>query len=171
MSYSPTFWGYTMSNPARAYFAQCPTLHGFDELYGDGSASDWIYIQVIALYGASSNKDKELVKSISIFAEAFAAETKRYRLSELMLFFGRYKAGRYDNSFQTFDTKRIGNAFFHEFLPQRSKEISMFSQWREEEESLKRRELPEGYVVPEGYNPYTWYKERLKNGELKKYDL
>nr|WP_302830087.1 hypothetical protein [uncultured Bacteroides sp.] len=166
MSYSPTFWGYTMSKPERAYFAQCPTLRKFDELYGDGSASDWIYIQVVALYGASSNKDKELAKSISIFSEAFAAETKQYKLSELMLFFGRYKAGRYDNSFQTFDTKRIGNAFFHEFLPQRSKEIGMFSQWKEEEESLKRRELPEGYVIPEGFNSLTWYQERKRRGEI-----
>lgn len=146
--------------------ATCPTVSDFDWIYGEGSASDWIAIQIIALFGASSSKDKELVNSIIIFSETFAAETKRYKLSELMLFFGRYKAGKYDNSYQSFDTKRIGNAFFKEFLPQREYEIGVYHQRQSQEESLKRRELPEGYVIPEGYNPYTWYKELIKRGKI-----
>ena len=26
----------------------------------------------------------------------------------------------------------------------------------------RRRELPKGYIVPDGYNTYTWYKEILR---------
>ncbi len=36
------------------------------------------------------------------------------------------------------------------------------------EEALARRELPAGYTIPEGYNPYTWYletKRRAANGD------
>ena len=84
-----------------------------------------------------------------------------------MLFFGRYKAGRYDNSYQSFDTKRIGNAFFKEFLPQWRNEIALYIQRQQQEAYLERRELPKGYVIPKGYNPDTWYRERLKRGEIK----
>lgn len=147
--------------------ANSPTLYEIEAMYGEGSSTDWVLIQIMALFGASSSKDKEMVNSIAFFSESFAAETQKYKLSELMLFFGRYKAGKYDNSYQSFDTKRIGNAFFKEFLLQREYEIGMYHQRQSQEESLKRRELPEGYVIPEGYNSYTWYLERLKRGELK----
>lgn len=167
LSFSPNLWGYTLSNPERAYMAECPTLATYDQLYGEGSSTIWIHIQVTALYGASPSKDKELVNSISIFSETFAAEVRHYKLSELMLFFGRYKAGRYDNSYQSFDTKRIGNAFFKEFLLQRKSEIGMFIGYQQQEAALARRELPKGYVIPDGYNPITWYKERLRRGEIK----
>lgn len=147
--------------------ANCPNLYNYDEMYGDGSSVDWIEIQILALYGSSSSRDKGASDSIRFFSESFTPQVRRYKLSEIMLFFARYKAGMYDNSYQSFDTKRIGNAFFKEFLPQREYERSMYHQRQSQEESLKRRELPDGYVIPEGYNPYTWYKERLKRGELK----
>ena len=79
-----------------------------------------------------------------------------------MLYFARYKAGRYDNSFSQFDARRIGNAFFKEFIPERSKEIESCERKRRNEEALNRRELPKGYIVPDGYNTYTWYKEILR---------
>lgn len=166
-AYAPNLWGYTLSNPERAYIAECPTLLIYDKLYGEGSSTIWIHIHVTALYGASPSKDKELANSIAIFSETFAAEARQYKLSELMLFFGRYKAGRYDNSYQSFDTKRIGNAFFKEFLIQRKNEIGMFIHKQQQEASLERRELPKEYIIPDGYNPDTWYRERLKRGEIK----
>ena len=85
-----------------------------------------------------------------------------------MLFFSRYKSGRYDNSFSQFDARRIGNAFFKEFIPERQKEIDRCEKRKIIEEALTRRELPAGYTIPEGYNPYTWYletKRRAANGD------
>lgn len=165
--YAPNLWGYTLNYPERAFKAECPTLLTYDKLYGEGSSTIWIHIHVTALYGASPSKDKELANSIAIFSETFSAEVRLYKLSELMLFFGRYKAGRYDNSYQSFDTKRIGNAFFKEFLPQWRNEIALYIHRQQQEAYLESRELPKGYVVPEGYNPDTWYRERLKRGEIK----
>ena len=85
-----------------------------------------------------------------------------------MLFFSRYKSGRYDNSFSQFDARRIGNAFFKEFIPERQKEIDRCEKRKINEEALARRELPAGYTIPKGYNPYTWYletKRRAANGD------
>lgn len=160
--FSPQNWGYTARNPEKAYYADCPTLQKYDEFYGEGNAEFWIYGQVIALFGSSSSKDPGVVDGITIFAQSFASQVKIYKLSELMLFFARYKAGRYDNSFSQFDARRIGNAFFKEFIPERSKEIESCERKRRNEEALNRRELPKGYIVPDGYNTYTWYKEILR---------
>lgn len=160
--YNPKHWEYALKNPNKAYLAECPALIDYDAMYGEGASADWIYIQVMAIFGSSSNKDKEQVDAIGLFASSFAQEVKVYKLSELMLFFGRYKAGRYDNSFSTFDTKRIGNAFFKEFLPQRASEIDIAERAKAAEESMKRRELPEGYKIPQGYNSYTWYVEQMR---------
>lgn len=165
-AYNPQHWEYALTNPTKAYMASCPTLAKYDAIYGKGASSDWIYIQVLALYGSSSSRDKALVDGIGLFSATFAQEARTYKLSELMLFFARYKAGRYDNSYSSFDTKRIGNAFFKEFLPQRNAEMDAAIRYAEQEESMKRRELPEGYIIPQGYNPYTWYLERKRRGEL-----
>ena len=163
-SYSPTNWGYTAMNAERAYKADCPELVIYDMLDGDGSSVDWIYIQVLALYGSSSNSDKGVAKGISIFASSFAAQVRGFKLSELMLFFARYKAGKYDNSYSTFDAKRIGNAFFKEFLPERNQELDVINRRLEQEEIEKRKFIP-----PEGYSSLTWHekleRERKKRSE------
>ena len=168
-AYNPVHWGYTAQNPGKAYAALCPTLGEMDGLYGTGTAANWIDMQVSALFGASSKTDPGLASGIGIFADTFAAEVRTYKLSELMLFFARYKAGVYDNSYATFDTRRIGNAFFKEFIPQRVQELAALERKRDTENYLKSRELPEGYTVPEGYTPYTWYLERVRRGEIQSF--
>lgn len=122
--FSPVYWGYTSSIPEKAYKAVCPTVSELDELYGSGSSSYWINVQITALFGSSSNRDVELICGIKLFSDSFASQVGIYKLSELMLFFSRYKAGTYDNSYSTFDTRRIGGAFFKEFLPQRLSELT-----------------------------------------------
>ena len=167
--FSPSNWGYTAQNSTKAYFADCPTLQKFDEVYGEGNGEFWVYSQVMALFGSSSSKDVGVVDGIKIFSQSFAPQVRLYKLSELMLFFARYKAGRYDNSFSHFDARRIGNAFFKEFIPERSREIDYCEKRRLNNEVLARRELPPGYEIPSGYNTYTWYletKKRAENGDL-----
>ena len=137
-------------------------LQEIDTLYGPGSSFVWMYNQISALFGASSSKDAAQVNGIGIFSENFAREARGYKLSELMLFFGRYKAGRYDDSYSAFDTRRIGNAFFHGFLPHRRQELEALERITQQKQSEARRELPEGYTIPEGYNPWTWYQEQCR---------
>lgn len=163
--FSPANWGYTARNPSKAYYAECPTLQKYDEFYGDGNSDFWVYSQIMALFGASSSKDVGVVDGIKIFAQSFASQVKVYKLSELMLFFARYKAGRYDNSFSQFDARRIGNAFFKEFLPERNREIAKCETRKTSEDTLSRVALPPGYL-PEGYTSLTWYQETKRLAKL-----
>lgn len=153
-AYSPMHWGYAMSNPERAYMAECPTLRQYADAFGLPHAAMWVRIQVTQLYGASSNRDKGVSDGIKLFADCFASEVAGYKLSELMLFFARYKAGRYDNSYASFDSKRIGNAFFKEFLKERVHEIDKAERARVQREIEERRFTP-----PEGHSSLSWYQE------------
>lgn len=162
--FAPSHWGYALSNPEKAYMAECPTMLAYEKLYGEGVSADWVYMQVLALYGSSGNKDKAVSDGILLFAQAFAQEVKTYKLSELMLFFARYKAGRYDNSYASFDAKRIGNAFFHEFIRERNNELDKITKEQTQKEIEERRFTP-----PEGHTSFSWYQElkrRASNGDV-----
>ena len=104
-----------------------------------------------------------MADGIRLFAASFAKETSIFKLSELMLFFARYKAGKYDNSYYSFDTRRIGNAFFKEFLPERQRELDRITKEEEQRKIEERRFTP-----PEGYSSLSWYnhlKERASKGD------
>lgn len=82
-----------------------------------------------------------------------------------MLFFARYKAGKYDASYASFDAKRIGNAFFHEFLKERSWELEKINKEKAQKEIELRRFTP-----PDGYSSLSWYNElkrRASEGDEK----
>ncbi len=158
--FSPANWGYASQNPERAYKAQCPTLQQYDSLYGEGSSDLWIETMVTGLFGASSSREKGNANGIHVFCQSFAAQVKGFKLSELLLFFGRYKAGRYDNSYASFDARRIGNAFFREFVPERNLEIDRINRIAEQKRIEKRRFTP-----PEGYSSLSWYQELKKRAE------
>ena len=152
--FSPNNWGYTLSHPDKAYMADCPTLVAYEQIYGEGVSADWIRIQVLTLFGASNCKDIGVADGIKLFAQSFAQEVKTYKLSELMLFFARYKAGRYDNSYASFDAKRIGNAFFHEFVKERNNELDRITRQQNQQEIEER-----SFTPPKGYSSYSWYQE------------
>lgn len=161
--FSPSNWGYVLANVEKAYQADCPTLLTYDSLYGEGLSVDWIRFQVLALYGSSNCKDIGVVDGIKLFAQSFAYEVKNFKISELMLFFARYKAGKYDNSYSSFDSKRIGNAFFNEFLKERSYELDRINRINIQNEIEERRFIP-----PQGYSSLSWYtelKERASRGD------
>lgn len=159
-SFSPQHWAYAAAHVTRAYTALCPTLQQYADCFGQEYAADWVQIQILALYGSSSNQSKGVADGIPLFSASFAAEVGRYKLSELMLFFARYKAGRYDKSFSTFDCRRIGNSFFREFLPDRADELYRIELGRQQSLRLENErcyKTANDSEIPEGYTSYTWF--------------
>lgn len=155
--FSPKNWGYASHYPERAYNADCPTLNQYESLYGEGSAAYWVEIQILGLFGSSSCRDKGIVDGVQLFCQSFAYQVGQFKLSELMLFFSRYKAGRYDDSFSTFNTRRIGNAFFKEFLTERNRELDVINR-KDEQEAIERRR----FIPPAGETSLSFYKKQIK---------
>lgn len=155
--FDPSKWGYVAQNAEKAYKADVPYLIHIENTYGRAYATMWIRAHVLALFGSSSCKDEEIANGIKLFAETFTSQTKGFKLSELMLFFARYKAGRYDNSYSAFDARRIGNAFFKEFLPERNRELDKIVR-EEEQMKIEKR----SFTPPPGYSSLSWYEELKK---------
>ena len=153
-AFSPMQWGYAASNPEKAYMADCPTLLQLDALYGGGTSAYWVDTQVSALFGSSSSREKGIVDGIVIFCQSFSSQISGFKMSEVMLFFARYKAGRYDNSYGAFDSRRIGNAFFKEFVPERNKELDLINRNKLAEEIERRR-----FVPPKGHTSLSLVQE------------
>lgn len=152
--FSPVHWSYAINNVEKAYKAECPTIFDYSEKFGFEYAAMWIRSQVMALYGSSSNREKGIADGIKLFCDSFTAQVKGFKLSELMLFFARYKAGRYDNSFASFDARRIGNAFFKEFLPERNRELDVLF-WKD----AQAKEDERRFIPPPGYSSLTLVTE------------
>ena len=123
-NYSPVNWSYLPQIGDEAYTRECPSIGALDELYQmKGVARMWIDEQVTAMYLMSSSKEN-MRTPISLFASNFSVVAAPYKLTELMLFFSRYAVGMYDNSYSTFNSRRIGVAFHSEFLPQREQALA-----------------------------------------------
>ena len=152
-----------MGNVEKAYTSETPCLAHIEQMHGSDTMVHWIKGQILALFGSSSSDDKGMADGLSLFAQSFAMQVRGFKLTELMLFFARYKSGKYDNSYIKFDARRIGNAFFKEFLPERNMELNRINSKKIQDEIEQRR-----YTPPEGYSSLSWYnelKERAENGD------
>lgn len=119
-AYCPDRWPDVMTRgELQAAVWPCPTLGQLAALYGPGAPAAWIDLQLTALSLGSrpAGGTEQAARAIAQFAPAFAATALTYKLTELMYFFGAWRAGLYDNSFAAFDTRRIGVAFHQEFAP------------------------------------------------------
>jgi hypothetical protein len=154
--YSPKFWGYANKNPEKAFTAESPTIYEVGEFFGHEISVSWIMTQVTALYHASASTDENMSDGIRQFSECFATEVKQYKLSELLLFFARYQAGRYDETWSTFNPRRIGYSFFHDFLEERNNELAAIEIRLSKEKALKN---------VSGGITYTEYQELKKRAE------
>lgn len=123
--YSPANWAYVARNEREAYTAECPALGALPDLYGFSDAcAMWIDTQLTAMFLSSGSRDATLGESITMFARSFAEQVRPYKLTELMLFFSKYRAGMWDESYIQFSPKRIGNCFFGKFIPERNRMLA-----------------------------------------------
>lgn len=142
--------------------ANVPTLLQLSEIYGPGFPAKWIQIHISDLFAGSSAKDEELAKGIKEFSYILASAAKNYKLSEMLAFFGLYRIGRYDDSYQSFDKRRIGVAF-----GRFEKEIAYVREKYELERKRREREQRQ-FNPPDGYTPLEWVRHlrrRAKEGD------
>lgn len=172
--YNPKHWGYALSNPDKAYMADSPTLMGLNKKFnasqdGKTPASAWIATHLFKLFESSSSKNDNIAKSIISFAEAFANDAAQFKLTELMIFFARYQAGRYGQDQYAFDPRRIGNVFRREFLPDRNAELARLHRKSEQDRIEQERfETPEGYTSQQ---LYQLLKKKAEEGDSKAAEL
>lgn len=116
------------------YLGDYPTLAEIRSAYGDNIPTAWLTPQIInlaAFCGIREKLDKQLIRET---AEVIAAEYYYLKVSELMLFFHRFKAGWYGMFYGSIDPLVITSALV-KFVNERNAEIG-----REEQRQRKARE-------------------------------
>ena len=129
LNYSPQNWGRVADSPERAYAWQCPTVMALSELYGRACPRMWLDEQLTHLFLTSQSRDASQADAqLGAFVDAFTGTVAGYKLSEVMLFLARYKAGVYGRSFAAFDVRNVGQTFHHEFLADRRRELTLIEE-------------------------------------------
>ena len=123
-NYSPANWGVVAQSARRAYLWVCPTVGALAPLFGPRCPVMWLDEQVTHLFLTSQSRDASAAAAqIEAFVSSFVGTVAEFKLTEVMLFLARYKAGVYGRSFAAFDVRNVGQTFHHEFVQQRRQEL------------------------------------------------
>ena len=116
-----------------AVMGDYPTLTDICLTYGKTFSEQWLYPQIVdvALFTGVKNLNKEQVRSL---ASVIAVEYRFLKVTELLLFFHRFKTGRYGRFYGSVDPMVITCAL-REFMRERNDMIAQYEQERRERES------------------------------------
>lgn len=146
--YAPTHWGLMVSDARRAYTWVCPTVGALAELYGRPCPAMWMDEQVTHLFLTSQSRDaSQAAAQVETFVDSFVGVTARYKLTEVMLFLARYKAGVYGGATFAFDARLVGQTFHREFLPDRQRELARIEEERITSEQQAERTLRAAHAL------------------------
>lgn len=102
----------------RAYLGHAPALFSVSEAFGAGTARSWLVVQLNDLSEFAGCKDKLPVKKLDELANIILKNYGYLRLTEMMDFFRRFKAGEYGRFYGAVDPMVITCAM-REFMKER----------------------------------------------------
>ena len=129
------------------FFGDAPVLSELNAVYGEMTATMWLVPQLYDLSEYCGCKDKLQGKPLEECASVIATEFYYLKVSEIMLYFHRFKSGRYGRFYGSVDPLVITTSL-REFVKERSYEIDRRNQ---EEEERKREEARKNAIPYEEY--------------------
>ncbi len=130
------------ANVERAYMGKAPKLSAVCGAYSHKVAETWLMAQLENVNDFCGVKHKMSIPQMRELAEMLIVEAYYLKVSELMLFFYRFKAGKYGEFFGVVDPQRIMSGLYS-FLRDRVDEIGRFeriSARKKIDEELKQGE-------------------------------
>lgn len=104
-------------------FGDFPTLAALNAAYGGDTAASWLLPQLYDLSEFCGSRDKLEGRPLEQCAGVIAAEFRWLKVSELMLFFHRFKSGKYGKFYGGVDPLVITTSL-REFVRERNDEIA-----------------------------------------------
>lgn len=145
---------YCVGHVRRCFTGDAPTLQDVRQAYSAEISDSWLDVQLTELVrfcGVRKDAFADVVDPlIAVISDNFGF----LKVSELMLFFQQFKAGKYGRFYGSIDPMVITTAI-QSFLQYRAEQISIIDKDRQREEA-KRREAERA--------------ERASRGELISYD-
>ena len=118
------------------FFGDAPVLSELNMAYGEMTATMWLVPQLYNLSEYCGCKDKLQGKALEECAGIIAAEYFYLKVSELMLFFYRFKSGRYGRFYGSVDPLVITTSLMA-FIEERNEAIGE----REKSEMMEKAKL------------------------------
>lgn len=119
-------------NADRCYFGTAPTMGMVNEAYGNKTAQEWLTAQLADLSEFSGARDKITARQIKQLADIIADDYHWLKVTEIMLFFRKFKRGEYGKFYGAVDPLTITTAL-REFL--RDRNTAYFKHEQEEREA------------------------------------
>lgn len=138
---------------------QYPTLAEVRRDYGTSVPTAWLVPQLQDLSWYCGARDKLNARQLEECAYVIASDFSYLKVSELMLFFHRFKSGRYGKFYGTVDPLVICQAL-REFVKERNSEIEKIES---EERQREREEHAKTAVSWKEYCIMTGQPERINN--------
>ena len=147
-------------NPDICFFGGAPTLGQLNATYGSQTAAMWLIPQLYNLSEYCGCKDKLEGNPLKECASVIATEFYFLSVSELMLFFHRFKSGRYGRFYGSVDPLVITTSL-RDFLKER---IRAYNEREKAEKEKADREAAK--------NAVTWEEYCMKQfGELRTHPM
>jgi hypothetical protein len=131
--------------PETAVMGEYPTLRAVNEAYGPTFSEQWLYVEIadMSLFVGAKNLDKRQQMQL---AQVIATEYRHLKVTELLLFFHRFKTGRYGHFYGSVDPMVITCAL-RTFIAERNELIARYEQQRreQEEEEYRKNHPPMSY--------------------------
>lgn len=120
---NPTVQHYCAEHVDRALFGTAPTLMTLRRAYHDEAATMWLLPQLYDLGEYCGVRDKMDKNQMTQLARIIVTEFSYLKVSEIMLFLHRFKAGRYGRFYGAIDPLVIVSALRHDFMNERAAAI------------------------------------------------
>lgn len=155
--YSPSHQMEVCGDTDICFFGDYPTLAVLKRDYGKKAPLTWLVPQLADLAVYCGCKDKLSENQYEECAFVIATEYFYLKVSELMLFFHRFKAGRYGRFYGSVDPLVITTSL-REFIRERGMEIERHDQ---EERERKEAEHRKNVIT---HKQYLLNRKRIENG-------
>jgi len=144
------------SKPRNAVMGDYPTLNDIEAAYGKGIAVEWLVPQLasVALFSGARNMTQEQLHGV---ARIMAENARHLKVTELLLFFFRFKSGNYGHFYGSVDPMVITKAF-KEFMSERGEMIERY----EQEDRIRKEEEYKAEHPPITYEEYLKTKSSTK---------
>lgn len=169
-NYNPDYQLKICNDLDGCFFGNHPTLAELKNIYGNNTPVMWLMPQLYDLSEYCGCKDKLQGKPLEQCAGVIATEFFYLKTTELMLFFYRFKSGRYGHFYGSVDPLKITTSL-RTFIEERACEIERKEQQIREERERESRKTVMSYqeylelnkiceqIEAEYYMPTRWNKE------------
>lgn len=158
--FNPDLQKTVCQNSDVCFFGGYPTMGQLKTAYGENTATMWLLPQLYNLSEYCGCRDKLQGKPLEMCANVIATEFYFLSVSELMLFFHRFKSGRYGRFYGSVDPLVITTSL-RDFLKERSNAYD--KREKDEKEKADREEAK---------NAITWEEYCMKQfGELRTHPM